>query len=728
MKNLLLVPALILAGFIATKGQILLQEDFEDPTLPAGWNILTNATDGGWKIGTASVLSSQYFTISGNGSVRIAATNDDDCNCDKSQDYLITPPLDLTGLSAVALTFDMFYGENSYQGITERATVEVSLDGVNWTELEELPGHTSWETHSVSLNDYAGESGVQIAFHYDDKGGWLFGFAVDNVTVEVTPDLDAELAELEDRPFGEENSPFPIGGRIINTGGTIINSLDLAYSIDGGTPVAESFGGLNIETFGHFDFEISNSWFPDAPGIYEVKVEITGVNGEADEIPGNNSLSFETEIFQKVVPPNLVDDFLAAEPVFTTVATSSDQLNKPTDLDFFPILGKDELWVVNQRTENTGGSTLTIYGASTEDPDFLHRVDGNAWHFMSLATGIAFSENFNFATSPGVQDANHNGGTFTGPTLWSSDPDIYAQPSGGNGSHLDMLHGSPYSMGIAHEADNVFWVFDGWNETLVRYDFREDHGPGNDDHSDGIVRRYLEIQVEKDGDVPSHLVLDKTTGWLYAVDNGNDRVLRLDINSGNVVDDLPLINEPLAEHSEMGNVTWEVIIQEGLDRPCGIEIIENRLLVGDYATGEIIVFDAENGFAELGRIATGAPGLTGLKIGPDGSLWFTNRLQNTLTRLDTGPSGTDEEGKIWAAGVKISPNPTTGSILVNMPESLATTETTLILSDLTGKQFMSLQGVGRILQLQLNEVPDGVYLLFIQNNDFFTTRKLVLKE
>jgi len=728
MKNLLLVPALILAGFIATKGQILLQEDFEDPTLPAGWNILTNATDGGWKIGTASVLSSQYFTISGNGSVRIAATNDDDCNCDKSQDYLITPPLDLTGFSAVALTFDMFYGENSYQGITERATVEVSLDGVNWTELEELPGHTSWETHSVSLNDYAGESGVQIAFHYDDKGGWLFGFAVDNVTVEVTPDLDAELAELEDRPFGEENSPFPIGGRIINTGGTIINSLDLAYSIDGGTPVAESFGGLNIETFGHFDFEISNSWFPDAPGIYEVKVEITGVNGEADEIPGNNSLSFETEIFQKVVPPNLVDDFLAAEPVFTTVATSSDQLNKPTDLDFFPILGKDELWVVNQRTENTGGSTLTIYGASTEDPDFLHRVDGNAWHFMSLATGIAFSENFNFATSPGVQDANHNGGTFTGPTLWSSDPDIYAQPSGGNGSHLDMLHGSPYSMGIAHEADNVFWVFDGWNETLVRYDFREDHGPGNDDHSDGIVRRYLEIQVEKDGDVPSHLVLDKTTGWLYAVDNGNDRVLRLDINSGNVVDDLPLINEPLAEHSEMGNVTWEVIIQEGLDRPCGIEIIENRLLVGDYATGEIIVFDAENGFAELGRIATGAPGLTGLKIGPDGSLWFTNRLQNTLTRLDTGPSGTDEEGKIWAAGVKISPNPTTGSILVNMPESLATTETTLILSDLTGKQFMSLQGVGRILQLQLNEVPDGVYLLFIQNNDFFTTRKLVLKE
>ena len=88
---------------------------------------------------------------------------------------------------------------------------------------------------------------------------------------------------------------------------------------------------------------------------------------------------------------------------------------------------------------------------------------------------IAFSDdNINFATSTGIQDANHTTpvpGIFAGPTLWSSDLNVFAMPSGGNGSHLDMLHQSPNSMGIAHEADNIFWVYDGYNQNIVQYNF-----------------------------------------------------------------------------------------------------------------------------------------------------------------------------------------------------------------------------------------------------------------
>ncbi|MBK7342995.1 MAG: hypothetical protein IPJ06_07800 [Saprospiraceae bacterium] len=241
---------------------------------------------------------------------------------------------------------------------------------------------------------------------------------------------------------------------------------------------------------------------PDTEGDFNVSVDIVMINGSLDEDQTNNALNFDIEIYEKVTVPNLIDDYLIAEPVFHTLAAASKDLDKPNDLDFFPILGKDELWIVNERNESSGGSTLTINNASSENPTYLHREDGNAWHFMSIPTGIAFGNNLNFATPPGVKDANHSNGTFTGPTLWSSDPDIYAKPSGGNGSHLDMLHGSPYSMGIAHEIDNAYWVFDSWNQTIVRYDFQEDHGPGNDDHDDGIVRRYLEITVNRDGDVP----------------------------------------------------------------------------------------------------------------------------------------------------------------------------------------------------------------------------------
>ena len=74
-----------------------------------------------------------------------------------------------------------------------------------------------------------------------------------------------------------------------------------------------------------------------------------------------------------------------------------------------------------------------------------------------------------------------------------------------------MLHESPYSQGVAWEIDNVFWIFDGYNNDIVRYDFVDDHNPGNSYHGDAIVRRYSDESVAKDpaGIVPSHMILDE---------------------------------------------------------------------------------------------------------------------------------------------------------------------------------------------------------------------------
>jgi len=704
--------------------QIVLSENFESGML-SGWSNQTNATDGGWKAGTATGLSSQYWSLVANGSNYIAATNDDGCNCDKSQDYLISPPLNLTGLSGAALQVDIFFGKGTYQLFTERGTIEVSTDGNNWTILEDLHGHGGWDTHKLDLSNFVGQDSVYIAFHYNDNGGWLFGFAIDNVIVEVPPSLDVAMTGLNSRAYGEENKDINISGTLVNNGLTPITSMEIGYTVNEGSPELIMLDGLDIQPFSYFEFIHPVAWTPTAGGNYDIKVEIISVNMTEDEDTTNNALAFQTEIFTHVIPPNRIDEFLETNPVFTIIATSADGLDKPNDLDFFPILAKNELWVVNEQVENTGGNTVTIYDAATPQQTMLNRIDGNAWHFMSLPTGIAFSDNFNFATSPGIKDANHSNGTFTGPSLWSSDPDIYAQPSGGNGSHLDMLHGSPFSMGIASESDNVFWVFDGWNETIVRYDFRDDHGPGNDDHADAIVRRFNEIQVKKDGFVPSHLVLDKNTNWLYVVDNGNNRVVRLDIHSGDVINSLPLINEPLAEHSEMGNVIWEVVA-DSLDRPCGIEILENRLLVGDYTTGQIMVYDMDNAFLELGRIETGQTGLTGIKIGPDGAIWYTNRLQNTLTKMEPGETTSILENEL-ASQVRVMPNPTSGNLLVEIPQVDGTKGTHLELRDITGKHLMSIQNMQTAQQLNLENYPDGIYLLSVSNESYFTTIKVVLK-
>ena len=709
-----------------TQAQTIFEEDFENLSIPAGWEIQTNATDGGWLVGTAAELSSQYWGIKENGSLYIAATNDDRCNCNKNRDVFITPPIDLSGVSAAALSVDIYFGKSEYMGAIEEGNIAVSIDGgATWTQILDLEGHGDWHTHKLALSDFIGEDSVYISFTYNDDGEWQYGLAIDNVIVDVPNDLDASLISLKSIPFALENVSVDISGTVFNNGQTPITSFGIDYIINGTDTVSGLIEGLDIPAFESYDFVHPVSWTPEAEGDYDITVEITSVNGQMDEIVDNNSLSYEVGVYRDIVRPNRIDEFLVSDPVMTTVATAADELDKPNDLDFFPVLDKNELWVVNERVENSGGSTLTLYDAGTPEQTTWLRVDGNAWHFMSMPTGIAFSDNVNFATSPGVQDANHGGGTFTGPTLWSSDPAIYAQPSGGNGSHLDMLHGSPYSMGIAAEKDNVFWTFDSWNNEIVRYDFVEDHGPGNDDHSDAIVRRYSEISVEKDGDVPSHMVIDDATGWLYAVDNGNDRVIRLDIHSGEIMNSLPLINEPLAEHSQMGNVTWEEIINTNLDRPCGIDVIDNRLLVGDYSTGDIIIYDLDNDFAELGRLATGLTGLTGIKIGPDGAIWYTNKLENTLTKMEPGEITSTKEEKLLAQ-VTFAPNPTQGLVTVAIPDFQNGMKSTLEVTDLTGKNMLRLSNVTGTQQLNLGHLSNGIYLISILHNGYMQTQKIVL--
>lgn len=160
MKRLFTFLCFMMIGLVGTQAQIIFQEDFEGGGVPTDWTIESSATDGGWNIGTSAALSSQNFAIASNGTSGIAATNDDSCNCDKSDEYFITPAIDLSGQAGFVLSVDVFYGNQNYSGVPEDATIEISLDGTTWTVLEDLHGHGSWDKHTVNLSDYAGESAV----------------------------------------------------------------------------------------------------------------------------------------------------------------------------------------------------------------------------------------------------------------------------------------------------------------------------------------------------------------------------------------------------------------------------------------------------------------------------------------------------------------------------------------------------------------------------------------
>lgn len=585
------------------------------------------------------------------------------------------------------------------------------------------------ETYTLHWADDWGDGGatfsvlsqnVEIEFFSGTGNGNSWDF-----TAIEPPAYDASVVAIHTYSYVTQGN-VPLTGEFTNNGTETIQSLELGFTVEGGDMVTEEFTGLNV-----FSSNTAEYVFDQAMGLNygpnDVEVSVVSINGESDENSSNDSFSKVVELGNSI--PNVIDGYLDISPSVTVINSPADGVNTPRDLDFHPVLTRFELWVLNKGTENSGGSTVRFENAGMPDQDSEYEEDGNNWHFMSLPTGIAFGENENFGTSPGVFDANHDGGTpFTGPSLWSSLDEVYAEPSGGNGSHLDMLHASPRSQGIAHEIDNVYWVVDGHNNDIVRYDFADDHGPGNSYHGDAKIRRFADFEIERDpGDhIVSHCVLDKNTGWLYVVDHGNQRVLRLDINTGNI-GSVPNFGpfEQIEEYRYITGYDWEVIVDQDLVEPAGIDLVGNRLLVSDHATGEVIVYDMENNFEELGRVETGDPGIMGIKIGPWGRIWFVNATTDDVGIIEGNPlslDGIDEQ-----AQVSIYPNPATETVSLSVSSPVFGLNYRVM--NMLGEVVISdVRSVTDKVQLDVSQLSSGAYVVQAHSNGkLITSKKLIIE-
>ncbi|MDP2313739.1 MAG: hypothetical protein Q8P41_12600 [Pseudomonadota bacterium] len=336
-------------------------------------------------------------------------------------------------------------------------------------------------------------------------------------------------------------------------------------------------------------------------------------------------------------PPAGTDTLLVGEDrSLTVVGTATDGLAFPRDLTFAPDTGL--LWVADAAFHGT--VIYTDAGGPSQATEV--RVDAYAAHFMDTVSGIAFGPGNTFASCQESRDDWNEGDQaeddFMGPSLWDASLDVYAVigQTGEDleGSHIDMLHESPWCMGIGHadvaDGDNAYWVFDGLNGHVVYYDFQADHGPGNGDHGDGIVRRYPEAALTRVEGVPGHLVLDEATGWLYVADTGTGRILRVDTATG-VAEPARGSFDRLEEYSRVEGVTVETFV-EGLGEPSGLALHDGVLYVSDHGRGEILAYSPEG--EELARITTGAAGLMGLEVGPDGRLWYVDADAATVVRID----------------------------------------------------------------------------------------------
>jgi len=153
------------------------EEDFEEGEIPESWTMTTNSAQG-WFITQDG--SSAFWAVPSH--TWYMCSNDDMADDDGSVDYLITPPINVSGAESIILNFASYY-DGAYG---QTAHIEVSTDGSNFTEVTSLNPTPEWVMESIDLSEYGGAPNLYIAFHSNDNGVWASGWAVDDIMINFS--------------------------------------------------------------------------------------------------------------------------------------------------------------------------------------------------------------------------------------------------------------------------------------------------------------------------------------------------------------------------------------------------------------------------------------------------------------------------------------------------------------------------------------------------------------
>lgn len=151
--------------------------DFESG-MPEGSSVFGNLPQ--WKIGEESGYD---FDVPAH--TNFLFINDNDLNGDNRNEWFVLPSFDFSTTSAPYIKFSHVHTMDS---LTVRASID---NGLSWTDVEILVKQSNvttlvWSDKTIDLTQFEGQSNVRIAFHYNDKASWGYGWAIDDIIVNGT--------------------------------------------------------------------------------------------------------------------------------------------------------------------------------------------------------------------------------------------------------------------------------------------------------------------------------------------------------------------------------------------------------------------------------------------------------------------------------------------------------------------------------------------------------------
>ena len=273
-KTLLFAFALLFAtATMAQNRAVLLQESFDGASMPAGWSI--SAQPNNWSVSATNNAGGEAnemhlaWSPQFNGMTR-----------------LVSPAINLTGINSVVFSFK--HALDNYSGSNTIGIATTSDGGTTWNEAWSQGYNTSnsWTVSQEINTPDMGQANVQFCIFFNGSSYNINDWFFDDIMVFTLENLDLSISSVT-LPDFIGSGEAALGIKVFNFGATTVTSVEASYTIEGMSPVTETFS-VNIPSLGTETLNF-NTTTNLSPGSYNVAYSLNLVNGQQDDVLDNNT-------------------------------------------------------------------------------------------------------------------------------------------------------------------------------------------------------------------------------------------------------------------------------------------------------------------------------------------------------------------------------------------------------------------------------------------------------